>query len=77
VDDPKAGLAELFILVADDYDQAGVVQATGLRSIWDAIDPAQRARAESEIAAMADALRDGSGELVEPVTVRFTTATSR
>lgn len=51
-------------------------QTTGLREIWDSLAPAPRAHAETELAAMADALRDASGNLTEPVRIRFTVATS-
>jgi ubiquinone/menaquinone biosynthesis C-methylase UbiE len=51
-------------------------QTTGLRAIWDSIAPTRRAQAETELAAMADALRDTAGGLIEPVSIRFTLATN-
>ena len=51
-------------------------RSTGLRAIWDAIPPERRGQAETELAAMADGLRDGSVGPVEPVPVRTTLAIS-
>ncbi|HET7428071.1 MAG TPA: methyltransferase domain-containing protein [Gaiellales bacterium] len=49
---------------------------TGLRAIWDAIPADRRPDAETQVAAMADALRDDAGELAEPVRIVLTRAIS-
>jgi ubiquinone/menaquinone biosynthesis C-methylase UbiE len=51
-------------------------QTTGLRSVWDSIPSVRRPQAERDLAAAADQLRDVSGELIEPVAIRFSKATS-